>query len=161
MTGDGEDDTVTLHFQAASAATPYTWTLVIESDGRTIYHIERDDADLDMLFGDADSMEGCENYAACKHRYYYEQILGGLIPADLDLETILDKSSPQGLYGVGRAFLRQCCARAGVEKAVTNIAVGLRNGSAAVVTVPDSPVAAGPLMVYSEDAGVFVPVYKE
>ena len=167
VTGDGEDDTVTLHITGAAPTAPFTWTLVIraggDADGKIIYHTERTDAEIDPIFNDADAMEGCTGYAACKQRYYYTQILEGLLPADLDITAILDRSSPNGLYGTGRAFLKQCCARAGpaADKILKDIETGLRDASAVVITIPASPVAAGPLMVFAPDAGLFVPIYRE
>src|SRR6266849_6168993 len=71
VTGDGEDDTVTLHLTGLNSSAPFTWTLMIESDGKTVYHTERNDAEIDALFSDADAMEDCSGYAACKQRYYY------------------------------------------------------------------------------------------
>jgi len=166
VTGDGEDDTVTLHVTGGAPTAPFTWTLSIhadgDADGKTIYHTERNDAEIDAIFNDAGSMEGCSGYAACKQRYYYTQILEGLIPTDLDVTAILDRSSPNGLYGVGRAFLKQCCARAGLaaDKILKDIEAGLRDGSAIVIAIPTSPVAAGPPMVFAPDAGLFVPIFQ-
>jgi hypothetical protein len=162
VTGDGEDDMVTLHVTGPSPAEPYQWTLTIESEGRTIHQVERNDADVDPLFNDTETLD-CKSYADCKQRYYAEQILDGLIPADLDIDAMLDRQSTRGLYGAGRMFLRQCCSRAGsnIEKMLRDIETRLREGSAVVIMIPDSPEMAGPLLVYSADAGVFVPVYKE
>jgi hypothetical protein len=167
VTGDGEEETITLHITGAAPTAPFKWTLVIDADGKTIYHTERDDAENDALFSDADAMaealEGCAGYAACKERYYTSEILGGLLPTDLDVAAILDRSSPHGLYGVGRAFLKQCCARTApaTDKILKSIADGLRDATAVVITIPASPVAAGPLLVFSPDTGLFVPIYRE
>ena len=167
VTGDGDEETVTLHITGTSPTAPYKWTLSIEEDGKIIYHTERNDAEIDAIFSDADAMaaamEGCSGYAACKERYYAHEILEGLIPSDLDVDAILDRSSPNGLYGVGRAFLKQCCARTvpAVDKVLKEIETGLRDSSAVVITIPVSPVEAGPLMVFSPDAGLFVPIYRE
>jgi len=158
VTGDGEEETVTLHITGLSPTAPFQWTLAIDAGGKIIYHTERNDAEIDPIFNDADAMatamEGCSGYAACKERYYAHEILEGLIPTDLDLDAILDRSSPNGLYGIGRPFLKQCCARSvpSADKVLKDIETGLRDSSAVVITIPASPVEAGPLMVFSPDA---------
>jgi len=167
VTGDGEDETITLHITGIAPTAPYQWTLVIDEDGKTIYHTERDDSENDTLFNDVDAMaeamEGCTGYAACKERYYTNQILGGLLPTEMDIDAILDRSSPNGLYTAGRAFLKQCCARTApaADKILKDIEARLRDVTAVVITIPASPVQAGPLMVFSPDAGLFVPIYRE
>src|SRR5438046_10326525 len=96
VTGDGEDEAITLHVPGLAPTAPFKWTLVIDADGTTLYHTERDDTESDALFNDADAMaeamEGCTGYAACKERYYTHEILDGLLPTNLDIDTILDRS---------------------------------------------------------------------
>ena len=162
VTGDRQPEMITLHLKAASAHSPVLWILTIESAGATIYEHDSDDEDVDALFSDREQMPWCPDYLSCKQQYYFNDLLNNLVVRDYDLDSILDVSDGNSLYPSGRAYLSQCCNLFGApaERILQNLESKLRAGAAIVITVPASPVAAGPLMVWAPEAMQFVPVYE-
>jgi hypothetical protein len=162
VTGDGQPETITLQLKAGNYKAPFLWTLAIDSGGNTIFEHDSDDSDVDEVFADRDAMPRCPDYASCKEQYYFHDLLDQLIVQEYDVDTLLDVSDGKSLYHVGRGHLRDCCNLFGppADRVLKNVADRLRGGRAAVISVPATPVDAGPLLVYAPEVGQFVPVYE-
>jgi hypothetical protein len=162
LTGDGEPDTVSLHLVAEGLTSPFSWELSIRSRGDVLCSYSGDDSNIDVHFHDEGYVPGCNDYVACKRKYYFHDILGGLeVPCRL--EGILDRTHGNTLYPIGGAYLDSCCSLRGAaaEAILSAMEKRLRNGRAAVISIPTSPMTREPPMMYAPEVNRFVPIYRE
>jgi hypothetical protein len=86
-----------------------------------------------------------------------------LPPSAYSVEGFLDESAPNGLYGLGRQNLKQCCAVEGAsaDAILMDMAEKLKNGTAVVIQNPTSGVTFSPhAAMFVPEAGRFVPIYE-
>lgn len=160
VTGDGKADIISLHIMARNLASPFSWTLSINSQGNRIYTLSGDDSRIDTLFHDEGYVPGCRGYLECKKKYYFHDILDGL-EAPYDSNGILDRSQSNTLYSVGKEYLEACCAIKGsdADAILSRMEGRLRNGNAVVIAVPTSPMTYEHPMMFVPEVNRFIPIY--
>jgi hypothetical protein len=162
LTGDGKPDTVSLHLMAQGLTSPFSWELSIRSRGSELCSYSGDDSVIDKNFHDEGYVPGCNDYVACKKKYYFHEILDRL-EARYNLEGVLDRTQSNALYPIGGAYLDSCCSIRGpaAEAILSAMEKRLRNGQAVVISVPTSPMTGQPPMMYAPEVDRFVPIYQE
>jgi hypothetical protein len=163
LTGDGKPETITLFLKAASYKTPVLWSLVIDSDGQTLWESDSDDTEIDTIFSDREALPGCPDYPTCKNQYYFHSIMENLVIRDYDPEDVLDMTRGGKLNPATVQYLSQCCSLSlpVVDKAVKDLEQRLREKKAVLIAIPISPVAVGPRMVWVPEANQFVALESE
>ncbi len=162
VTADGKPDTIFLHLKARNLASPFTWTLWIDSLGKLIYSWREDDTNIEILFHDVQYVSHCASYLDCKRVWYFHDILSELVISNYSLEGVLDRSQSNTLYALGGAYLRSCGVDAHKTEAIlSGIERRLRDGTAVVLSVPTAPEGREPPMVYAPEVGLFVPIYQD
>jgi hypothetical protein len=165
LTGDGNPEKITLTLKAKDIAKPISWSLTIKSVNRVLLQHTRDDARIDAFFKDSNYVTNCTGYLECKKKWYYHDILDILVvpTTGYDLEGILDKKYGNTLYPLGRAYLAKCCAigRKRADHILASIEKRIRNGSAVMISIPDTPATGGALLTFCPEVSRFIPVYED
>jgi hypothetical protein len=166
VTGDGKPDKIILQLKAKDVKAPFTWTLAIIAEDKQIYSYTSDDKWLDEFFNDEGYVENCQGYTDCKQKYYFHDILDSLVltgDAWFDITGILDPSSSNTLYPLGRKELKDCCNIEGkqADGILGKIEKNLRSGKAIAINVLCSPVKANPPMIYAPEIDRFIKIYEE
>src|SRR6185312_7321916 len=116
VTGDGKPETLILQINGASMQAPFTWSFTIkDSNEKTIYRIERNDASLDDFFKSDDYETECKGYVDCKKRYYFHDVpktVFSVLQAS-SRNTKLDQDDIENLKMTAGAYLQ----KHGVSKA--------------------------------------------
>jgi len=160
VTGDGKPDTITLRVIGKDMYSPLKWTVTISSLGETVLSQTREDKDINGFFGDEGYVGDCRGYLECKSKWYFKDLLSILVvpKSGYDLEGIMP-----GIEGVAGKYLAE---RLGVrgEKAkalVSGIKNRLQKGQAIVISIPDTPATANPIMVFSPEVRRFIEIYQD
>ena len=165
VTGDGQPDTISLHLRAESMAKPFKWTLTITSGEMTLLTYDSDDAWLDRNFNDQGFVDNCKDYLSCKEQYYFRDILDTVLSGEssYDVEGILNRSAPNTLFPIGRAFLKECCniTASRADQILGLVETRIRGGKTVLICIPLSPVQLRDPMVYVQEVKQFVPVYRD
>ena len=165
LTGDGQDETVTLRVQGKSLYSPFSWTLTIQSKGKQMLKFDGDGAWFDKFFNDENYVGGCKGYAECKEKFFFHDILDRLVvpPSGYSVEGILNKSASNTLYAIGGAYLEKCCGIRGKEAdtILSGMAARLRSGKAIVINTFTSPETVDPPMIFAPEIDRFVPIYED
>ena len=136
------------------------------SKGEQIYGYSNDDTWLDKFFNNKGYVLGCKDYISCKYKYYYHDILDGLVLTGsrwYDVNGILDQSKTNTLYPLGGKQLRECCNVTGerADAILRKIEDKFRAGKAIVINVPKSPVKSNPPLIFVPEVGRFIEFYEE
>ena len=166
VTGNGTPDKITVHLSAKNMKSPFLWTITIISEGKQVYSHSSNDTQLDRFFNDDGYVDGCKDYISCKSKYYYHDILDGLILTGnkwYDVNSILDPSKTNTLYSLGRKELRKCCKVTGrqADSILRKIEHKFRVGKAIAINVPQSPVQSNPPLIYVPEVRRFIRFYEE
>jgi hypothetical protein len=158
VTGNGKQDKIILHLKAKNIKAPFLWTLTIMSEGKPIYSYSSDDTWLNGFFESVNYVGDCKDYISCKKKYYYHDILNGIVETDnksTDVEGILDKSVSNTLYPLGQEQLKECCNITGeqAELILKKLEAKFRSGKAITVNIPVSPVEGHPPLIFVPEIG--------
>ncbi len=162
VTGDGKNELIVLHVKGADFMKPFSWTLEIRSKGLRVFMVERHDARINEFFADTDYIGDCAGYAACKRKYYFEEILDGLVSTNNVGPAVFDRSYPGSIYSVAGKFLRTECkvSERQAKRIIDLMVVKLQSGKATILSVPIEPRQTEFPMMYSEEVKKFVRFYE-
>jgi hypothetical protein len=160
VTGDGKPDTITLRVTGKDMYSPLKWTLTISSLGQTVFSHTNDDKDINGFFGDKNYVGGCKDYLECKRKWYFTDLLSRLVvpKSSYDVKGIMP-----GIEAVTGQYLAEHLGVKG-EKAkavISDIKKRLQNGQAIVISIPETPATASPIMVFSPVVNSFVEIYQD
>lgn len=164
LTGEGHPENITLTLEAKDFKAAVQWTLTVRSGKKVLLRHTQHDEYTDQTF-DPQSMTNCTDYIECKKKWYYHDLLNSLvIPSSrYDVEGLLNQSQGNTLYPLGKKYLARCC-QIGAERAeriLAKIERRIRAGTAVIITIPDTPNNAGPLLIFCPEIELFVPVYED
>lgn len=165
VTGDGKNETFSIHITGTSINSPFTWELtILGSSGKTIYSIKRNDAWLDKFFSDGGYVTNCSGYVTCKEKYYFsevpDEIFGSLKPSTVAFE--MDEFRLKNLKETAGAYLRkQGVNSAKINEAILEMQKTISTPPYFVLQVPLSAVQSEPPMIWVKCLDRFVPYYQE
>jgi hypothetical protein len=164
VTGDGIKDAITLQVLGESLTSPFFWTLTIRSEGKEIFKYNGDGTWFNSFFGDDGYVSGCTGYVSCKEKFFYEDLLDLVVPrSGYNVDAFVDEAASNSLYGLGRPFLKECCAVEGsdAEIILSGMAERLKNGTAVVIQNYTSAMSLNPhAAMFAAEVGRFVPIYE-
>lgn len=164
LTGDGNPEKVTLTLKAKDFKEPMRWMLTISSGKKVLLRRTKHDLRTEQFF-EPRYVLSCSDYIDCKKKWYYQDLLDSLVvtSSGYDIEGILNRNQENTLHHLGKSYLAKCCQIGSVraERILTEIEQRIRAGTAVMVTIPDKPATAGPLLTFCPQIGRFVPVYED
>jgi hypothetical protein len=166
LTGDGIPENVYLKLHAKSMTYPITWDLTILSKGVTIYTYHSDDTQIDRVFNEPEIFgnKNCHDYISCKKFYYFSRLLSQ-IPMTYDRKkNILDILKPDlkdDFTSLVYEYLDGYQVnRKSAKKILENIEKDMKNKNAIFIYHSSSPTESGPIMIFSNDINMLVPIYR-
>ena len=167
LTGDGIPENIYLNLHTQNMAYPVTWDLIIKSNGVTVYTYHSDDTQIDHIFNEPEifGKGKCHDYISCK-RFYYSKTLISQIPMTSDMKVnILDILKPDlkdSFTTLVNEFLESHhVSKKRMKIIFEHLENDIKNKNSIFISHSYSPTESSPIMIFSKEINMFIPIYKD
>lgn len=157
----GKPARVVVSARAESLSDPVRWEVAVFVARERVLRFVSTDNDIDSGFHEPNFVGGCSSYEDCKLRWYLAMPRDVIVNINARTDPrIVDENWPGSLFSVARNYLVKKCGLEPEEatRIVNRLADGLRSGDRQAISLPLTPAADGPLLIYVPEVKGFVPL---
>ena len=162
--GTDKPAVVTLRIIGENQSYPFMWSIIVEKSSDTLFAAKHDDEWLDKFFSDKGYIDGCEGYAECKHKWYFNDLpflLQNALSKINRVDRPVEKWEIDTLQILAGEFLEKKGLDQTNRSAVLTEMLSLLSSNYISFCPPYTPVQQDTCFMYVPSLGYFVPYWDD